>query len=537
MCGIAWYLLDGLTANDIQRLKDMTARLSNRGPDGFELSVEAHQMWAFHRLAIINQAESGMQPFKSQRGSTLICNGEIYNYEDILEGKRDVRSDCEAIQVLLDKIEYDDNSSSWSAAAAAAIATLDGDFAFVYNDASSGTTLIARDHVGVRPLFMGLDVADSLRAVASEAKALVGAPGIHRVVVFPPGHLWDSRTLLLTDYTQLFVKAAHAISTREEAVRTVRALVTEAIRKRIDHSDRPVGILCSGGIDSSIIAYTVEALGAVDRIHVFTMEYEGARSEDAFYAGILCKRLGLKHTLVSFHRKDVIASIDRVVAACETYDPNTIRAAIPMYILAHTIAETTDVRVILSGEGADELFQGYSYFRLAPTEVDAQTEAKILVRNIHTFDLLRAERCFASAGLEVRVPFLDQALVRCVHSLPATFLRKGSFDDTEKQLLRDAFKDASCLVDTRIIDRPKEEFSDGCGFSYVPNLLADIGGMDGPTDPTSRLVNEGNLVGGTFDAMYPNHRHLIITRTMPWWTGIDGTASQQQQHLLSMYRE
>ncbi len=445
-----------------------------------------------------------MQPFISPSGSRLICNGELYNYRDLTNAPETLRSDCDAILTLLDAVEGKE-------AIQAKIQSLDGDFAFVYENRVKGVFVIARDPVGVAPLFYGCDASGELVAAASEAKALLGVPGISEVRVFPPGHFWHNSTL--SPYVEVPVEIHPS---REEAVTKIRELVKAAVKKRIDHSERPVGVLCSGGIDSSIVACLVAEMALQERIHVFTMEYEGARSEDAFYARILCQKLGLKHTVFSFKRSEVREAMEKVIKQCETYDPNTVRAAIPMYLLAHKIAKTTDVRVILSGEGADELFHGYNYFRMAPDGSAARTEAARLVKNLHMFDLLRAERCFSSAGLEVRVPFLDRELISYTQSLGGELFRGSSGQYAEKQLLRDAFAYIDTLGAMRILDRPKERFSDGCGFSYVPQLLSDL--SNGADFLHDRLAVEKAHVAEIFDATYGSANHtLILSRTMPDW--------------------
>lgn len=503
MCGIAWFLLNTLTEEQIQQVKEQAKKIVHRGPDATQMEIHEQELWVFHRLAIINMNSNGIQPFTSSQNSRLICNGEIYNYQRLMDPTI-ARSDCDAVLHGLDSI-LDDFSVK---RVCDVVDSLDGDFAFVYKHDT--TVVIGRDHIGVCPLFYAVNQSDELVAVASECKALINTPNIKSIHVFPPGHIWMNNVF----YPYHTQEQNPINATPQQATQRVRELITEAVRKRIDHSERPVGILCSGGIDSSIVTCLVNELGAKERIHVFTIEYQGARSEDAFYASILCKNLGLKHTTFSFSREDVQRTIQHIPRLIETYDPNTIRAAIPMYLLAHKIATTTDVKVILSGEGADELFHGYNYFRYAPDGEAARVESARLLQNLHMFDLLRAERCFSSAGLEVRVPFLDQTLVRYIQSLNGN-LPWGGSGYAEKQLLRDAFSHIPALKSMRILDRPKERFSDGCGFSYVPQLLSDLSNNLPTLD--ERLTVEKKYVGELFDTNYSNMRHLIINRTMPEW--------------------
>jgi asparagine synthase (glutamine-hydrolysing) len=518
MCGIFWYLLsqDTNTTDVMNGLINKHASLINhRGPDGSRHEVWNNQLWVFHRLAVINLNEEGMQPFVSKDGnSRLICNGEIYNYKQLSEAfNASLRSDCEIIQLMLDECAS-------TSRIIARVNALDGDFAFVY--ANDRYTVIARDHVGVSPLFYGTDINGKLICVASEVKALIGTPRVEKVDVFPPGHV--NLNGVFHRYTAMSLTKPLALP-QHEAASDVKTLVTEAIRKRLCHSDRQVGVLCSGGIDSSIVTCMLCELGLRDKVHVFTMEYEGDRSEDAFYARMLCQMLGVQQTVFTFNRDDVKKTIPLVIKSCETYDPNTVRAAVPMYLMAHKITQNTQVKVILSGEGADEVFHGYNYFRKAPNGEIARKEAKRLVENLHMFDLLRAERCFASAGMEVRVPFLDRDLVQYVQSLEGKLVWGGQ-GYSEKQLLRDAFSHIDSLSATRILDRPKERFSDGCGFSYVPQLLSDI--SEGLSTLDARLAVEKKVVKELFDETYPNNTHLIIDRSMPDWT------KQESSDLLAM---
>ena len=235
----------------------------------------------------------------------------------------------------------------------------------------------------------------------------------------------------------------------------------------------------------------------------------------------MCNKLGILHEVVTFDAADVEGAIDEVVVAMETCDPNTIRAAIPMYLLARHISLNTDVKVILSGEGADELLGGYNYFRFAPSERDAATESDRILANLHMFDLLRADRCFAAFGLEVRVPFLDVDLVRC--GVPAA--RRRPQGGVEKRLLREAFAHLDVLANCRILDRPKEKLSDGTGFCYVPDLLRMLAaGRDDGTLKT-RLIAERERYEAAFMRAYgcgslDDATRLVVERRLPEWAEV-----------------
>jgi asparagine synthase (glutamine-hydrolysing) len=321
--------------------------------------------------------------------------------------------------------------------------------------------------------------------------------------------------------------------TGASAQERVFAYLTEAVRKRVDHSDQDeVAVLCSGGIDSAAVACIAASLSSVvgvgnetpKRVRVFTMKYRSGHSDDAFYAGLLCKDLcrNVTHETLEFGPEDLSdETIDAVVRTCETKDPNTVRAAIPMYLLARKIRERAPgVKVVLSGEGADELFGGYGYFRFAPTPEEASVECERLLRNLHMFDLLRADRCFAAHGLEVRVPFLDKDLVAFVSSLPGGVRVAG-----EKQLLRDAVRCFPALTRCRVLDRPKEKFSDGAGFSYVPDLLRRLAAAAGVDDGvlSTRFGTESAAYAAMFARSYggcAGSDRWVVERELPRWSGL-----------------
>lgn len=511
MCGIAFYV-----TSRCQPSADTVAAVAPRGPDASADRVVTATdgttfRLVFHRLAVVHATPEGMQPF-DYGGSWTICNGEIYNYRALLPEGFVPRSDVDVIGPLVS-----------GDALAAAVARLDGDFAFV-TLFPCGRFVAGRDHVGVRPLFTGHATDGSIVALASEAKALVGVEGVDEIRVFPPGHVFDSRDGGgFTPYRTATVPCPQLSMPDFESDELIPAVYREGIRtwltravaKRLDHSERPVGLLCSGGVDSAIITSLAATLRDPSKLHVFTMEYGDGLSEDALYARMLCARHGFLHTVVRFSQADVAECLEEVVRVTETYDPNTIRASIPMFLLARHIAQKTDIKVILSGEGADELFAGYNYFRFAPDGEALDEETGRLLSNLHMFDLLRADRCFAAWGLEVRVPYLDQDLTSYVRQIPGWY--KMHEVAGEKGLLRRSFADLTDLVELRILDRPKERFSDGCGFSYVPQLLMYLSGPD-VRDLGEKTAAEATRYGAIFERGYGARRHLITHRRLPDWT-------------------
>jgi asparagine synthase (glutamine-hydrolysing) len=520
MCGIFF-----LKTEDGQEeiVKKHGSIIKHRGPDASEnciISDGTNQYTlCFHRLAIIAvDGTQGMQPIREDN-ITLICNGEIYNYKWFVQDLTKSIVDVEVIIRQLKSAFDVDAGNHTHLHIEHYIGQLDGDFAFValvlHND--KYVVVAARDSIGVRPLFMALDNTKNIIGFASEAKALVDAPGVCEIRVFPPGHVCIDGVLSRYDYSPINKKYIwDPMDLNQSCAKSVRMCLERAVCKRIEHSERPVGILCSGGIDSAaVLAIAVQQAKKAGKSvpRVFTMRYGSGSSEDGFYASMLCQKLGCKHDIVTFDAKDLTdETISAVVRACETSDPNTIRAAIPMYLLAKHIATKTDIKVILSGEGADELFGGYGYFRLAPTPEDANNECARLLANLHMFDLLRADRCFAAHGLEVRVPFLDSDLIHHVSSMPPEVRTNG-----EKQLLRDSVSDIPELVALRILDRPKEKFSDGTGFTYVPDLLRkmSLGRDDGTL--SSRLEAEKQVVKEMFREAYGPLNNWVIERRVPSW--------------------
>ena len=506
MCGILWCITDD---NRTSQVADAHfQRLKHRGPDATRsMVVKGGHFIGTHRLAIINTHESGNQPFELD-GSFLACNGQIYNYKELANG-RELRSD---VDVILHMKQHFDIVTLAQ--------LLDGDFAFVLID-NDANVYLARDPVGVRPLFYGLDRDNKIVCAASEVKAILDMPGVVRCEVFPPGHVYDAMNGVFTKFTQIYPLSAPSVSTSyDDAVATVKKSLERAVKKRITNSDRPIAFLCSGGIDSSVVlAIAYKLLQNKEGVHMFSIEYvhDGSRSDDSFYASMLASQFGIKHTRVKFNWEDVQSHIKNIAEHIETYDPNTIRASVPMYFLAKYIRENTDYKVILSGEGADEVFMGYNIFRNVGDPAAANEETYRLVRNLHMFDALRADRTFNAHGLEVRVPFLDKDLLYDVFRLDG--VHKMYKNGMEKSLLRDAFKDVPELAQTRILQREKERFSDGCGFGYVPSLLKH---WTAASDLASREKAEKETYLEWFNNRYPEHTHLITKRVNPAWCHVQG---------------
>lgn len=526
MCGILWAVLNDSDNRKEDIVIQQFNKLQHRGPDATcHKVIQNKHFLGNHRLAIINTEPSGNQPFELH-AKYLVCNGQFYNYTDLGIDPKCLRSDVDVILHLFNsKLHILD-----------VLQKLDGDFAFVLVDAESDTVYIARDPVGVRPLFYGVDGSNEIVCVASEVKAIIDMPGVVKCNVFPPGNVYNTTTKEFTKYTSIYPNASDMYEcSYDEAATKVHQVIKKAVEKRISNSDRPIAFLCSGGIDSSIVlmlAYSIlKEQGREKDIHMFSMEYDypGSRSDDSFYASMLASMLGVKHTIAKFTWNDVATNIESIIEQIESYDPNTIRASIPMYFLAKHIRENTDFKVILSGEGADEIFMGYNIFRDVKDTQAANDETQRLIRNIHSFDVLRADRTFAAHGLELRVPFLDKDVLYEVFRIPGE--HKTFKHGTEKKLLRDAFQIYNELQATRILQREKERFSDGCGFGYVPSLLNHWISHDAtlPRDLATKQRAEKAEYLRIFKKKYDGSEHLIIPRENPSWC----TPAVEKQQLVS----
>jgi asparagine synthase (glutamine-hydrolysing) len=503
MCGILFTIID----NNLPEILDNFNKIKHRGPDNTSYKIINNKFLGVHRLSIINQSETGNQPFELN-GVYLICNGQIYNYID-LANKYDIdvsiiRSDVDIILHLYNK--FIDNIHQL-------VNLLDGDFAFVIYDSNLDVLYISRDIVGVRPLFYSKNLLDNnIISVSSEIKGLTNSENVN-IFVYEPSKL------IKYDFKYNIINECNYVEECQEE--NIVYLLKKAVEKRIENSERPVAFLCSGGLDSSIILCIAnEYLKNQNKeLHVFTIKYVdkngNCNSEDDFYCNKLVQLLNVKFTSLTYNFDDVKNNIDNVIYQTETYDPNTVRTSIANYLFAKKIKELYDYKVFLSGEGADELFCGYLYFNQTKDSSEINKESNRLVKNIHMFDILKADRCFNAFGLEVRVPFLDKNFITYVKSIDGHF--KAFTNSIEKNLLRVAFKkEYPVLTEARIIDRPKERFSDGVSFSYVPDLLNYCSNYE--SSKLSVKENSEKIYYKTiFNKYYPNLEHVIINRVLPDW--------------------
>ena len=441
-------------------------RQRHRGPDWSGVYADEHAVLVHERLAIVG-VSSGAQPLRSADGGlALAVNGEIYNHRELQHGlgqayEFQTESDCEVINAL-----YREQGVGF-------LDKLNGIFAFALWDRDAQRYLIARDPMGVCPLYMGHD-ADGRLYVASEMKALVGI--CDDIEVFPPGHYLDSRVGVPVRYWTREWREHE--STREVSVgpAELRAAFEAAVHRQL-MTDVPYGVLLSGGLDSSLVAacaarfarHRVESDDREEawwpRLHSFAIGLEG--SPDLAAARVAAESLGTSHHEFKFTVQEGLDALADVIRHIETYDVTSIRASTPMYLMARRI-KAMGVKMVLSGEGADEIFGGYLYFHKAPSAAAFHEETVRKLDALHLYDCNRANKAMAAWGVEARVPFLDLEFLDVAMSMDAEHKRTRP-GRIEKAVLREAFVGA--LPDS-ILWRQKEQFSDGVGYGWIDSLKA-----------------------------------------------------------------
>lgn len=441
MCGILaifgdWSKLD-------YKLEKCISVLSKRGPDTLSKIIIKDGILCFARLSIMDVSEAGNQPFIND-GVYMMCNGEIYNYKELIEKYSLIvhsGSDCEVILALYKKIGFEEMVNE-----------LRGVFALIIVDGEN--IYLARDRIGVRPLFLGIDDVNGLFSVGSVAGALEF--GYNRVIEFTPGYASYSRENGIVSQKQYKKLKYYPIVIKEDEnflYNIIRETLTEAVKKRLI-TDRPIGCLLSGGVDSSLIVSILCKLIGSNNVRTYSIGMEG--SLDLKYAKIVADYLGTHHTEIHFTPKEGLSVIPEVIKNIESYDITTIRASVGMYLAGYYISRKTDDKVIFSGEGSDELFAGYLYFHKAPNDLELEKESNRLIDDLYLYDVLRADRTISSNGLELRVPFLDWDFVNLCKSIKGSY--KMPKNGYEKFILRNSFKG---YLPDEILWRRKDGFSDG----------------------------------------------------------------------------
>ena len=523
MCSIMGFTSPTLTPEAVKPFFDRTL---SRGPDQSRMEPAGSGMLCFHRLAIMGLTEEGMQPFHLD-GDMVVCNGELYGFRPIRQelSKKYVfrsQSDCEIILPLYR--EY----------GLTMFEKLDAEFAMILYDSRKDSLIAARDPIGIRPLFYGY-LSDGSIVFASEAKNLVGL--CKEVCPFPPGHYYaDGKFVRYADLTTVEQYSADDLDT---VCRTIREKLIAAVDKRLD-ADAPLGFLLSGGLDSSLVcAISAKLLGKKIRTFAIGMDLDPI---DLKYARRAADFIGADHTEVTMTRQQVLDSLEEVISLLGTYDITTIRASMGMYLCCKAIHQTTDVRVLMTGEISDELF-GYKYTDFAPSPAVFQQEAKKRVDELYMYDVLRADRCISANSLEARVPFGDLDFVKYVMSIDPKL--KVNTYHMGKYLLRRAFAQDRILPDD-ILWRQKAAFSDAVGHSMVDDLkeYAETKYTDAEFEQKRQqytfaqpFTKESLLYREIFEKYYPGQAPMVKDFWMPNknWEGCQ--VSDPSARVLSNYGE
>ncbi len=510
MCSIMGYCGQSATYTVFQKGFQRTV---SRGPDDSRVIDTGNGLLGFHRLAIMGLTPSGMQPFELD-GSYVVCNGELYGFEkqkEMLKKKGytfQSDSDCEILLPMYREYGTD------------MFAMLDAEFACIIYDGVTKEYLAARDPIGIRPLYYGYD-SSGVILFASEAKNLVGLT--EKIMPFPPGHYYkDGQFVCYCDITKVD-KVCH--DDIETVCHNIHEKLVAGVEKRLV-ADAKIGFLLSGGLDSSLVC-AIAAKKSKEPIKTFAI----GMHEDAIdlkYAKQVADYIKSDHREIIITKEDVLSSLEKVIYLLGTFDITTIRASIGMYLICKAIHEQTDIRVLLTGEISDELF-GYKYTDFAPDAAAFQKESEKRVRELHMYDVLRADRCISVNSLEARVPFGDLEFVKYVMSVdPELKLNRYG---KGKYLLRHAFEKGGYLP-SEILWREKAAFSDAVGHSMV-DYLKEYAEDFYTNEEYERkrkqyaharpFTKESLLYRELFEKFYPNQGQMIVDFWMPNkdWEGCD----------------
>ena len=465
MCGIVCaFNLKGNNDEIRSNVLKMSQKVRHRGPDWSGIYSSKNAILAHERLAIVDPT-SGKQPILSEDGLKVIAvNGEIYNHKNLkntLTSSYNFRteSDCEVILAL-----YENKGVDF-------LNDLNGIFAFALYDSSKDRYLIARDHMGIIPLYMGWD-DDNIFYVSSELKSLEGV--CSKIELFPPGHyLLSDSSELIKWYKPKWI-SHDSVKNSETSIKAIHDSLSAAVKRQL-MSDVPYGVLLSGGLDSSITSALAKKFASkrvesddkqdawYPQLHSFSVGLKDA--PDLKAAKIVADHIGTIHHEINFTIQEGIDAIRDVIYHLETYDITTIRASTPMYLMARAI-KSLGIKMVLSGEGADELFGGYLYFHKAPNAKEFHEETVRKLDKLHQYDCLRANKSLAAWGIEGRVPFLDKEFIDVAMNINPEdkMIKNGRI---EKWVLREAFKD---YLPESVLWRQKEQFSDGVGYSWIDSL-------------------------------------------------------------------
>lgn len=467
MCGIIGiFQIENQTDSLRQRALKISHKIRHRGPDWSGIYVGGSAILCHERLSIVDPQSGGQPLYSPDKQQVLAVNGEIYNHREIrarYQGKYAFQtgSDCEVILAL-----YRDKGVDF-------LEELNGIFAFALYDVERDEYLIARDHIGIIPLYIGKD-NEGLLYVSSELKALEGI--CDEIEPFLPGHYYWSREGKMHRWYQRDWMDYDAVKDNQTSVEELHDALEAAVQRQL-MCDVPYGVLLSGGLDSSVISAIAKKYSAMrvetdnkaaawwPQLHSFAVGLKGA--PDLAKAKEVAEHIGTVHHEINYTIQEGLDAIRDVIYYIETYDVTTVRASTPMYLLARVI-KSMGIKMVLSGEGADEIFGGYLYFHKAPDAKAFHDETVRKLGKLHQYDCLRANKSLSAWGVEGRVPFLDKEFIDVAMRLnPVDKMCPGS--TIEKRVVREAFAD---MLPESVAWRQKEQFSDGVGYSWIDTLKA-----------------------------------------------------------------
>ena len=549
MCGIFGILNHANPT--IRYFREMEYQMNhgkNRGPE-YSCLKDCHNkiFLGFHRLAINGLNPESHQPLEVD-DCLLVCNGEIYNYKQMysminISPKTD--SDCEIIIHLYKKYGFTHM-----------LEMLDGVFAFILVDKSNNTTYIGRDIFGVRPLFIGNK--DKEIGFASEIKML--SPHFENIEPFMPGtysiykqsyknNIFWIPKIINNSYFNGYVvnnlnndnivELGDLQKLQNSYCLKIKDALMNAVKKRVQNTDRPIACLLSGGLDSSLITSIVNHVrpNQNKKLETYSIGLEG--SEDLKYAKIVANYLGTNHHEIVVSEKTFLDAIPEVIEAIESYDTTTVRASVGNYLVSKYIKKHSKSKVIFNGDGSDEITGGYLYFHKAPDSIEFDKECKRLLKDLHYFDVLRSDRCIASHGLEARTPFLDKNFVTTYLSVPLELRNHNLQNNCEKYLLRKSFENSGFLPN-EVLYRTKEAFSDGVSkqtkswYEIIQEHLEDkkinCYELHEHNQPTTK---EQYYYREIFNQKYPNSQYVIPYFWMPKFVN----ATDSSARTLDIYKK
>jgi asparagine synthase (glutamine-hydrolysing) len=521
-----------------------------RGPEYSKLDISYHKLTlGFHRLAINGLNSESNQPIVYDN-IILICNGEIYNYKQLyhyMDRIPNTQSDCEVIIHLYLKYGIEQTLNM-----------LDGVYSFVLYDnrldryGSYDNLFVARDTLGIRPLYQLLNTQENLYGFASELKCLETIynlkPNHNYLKQFEPGtystfrineidnkFIWTPQIINKAYFIPTFSHTRHTFyipSLKDEFLTNISNYLYASVSKRCNTTERPVACLLSGGLDSSLIAALVANYFREKDKQIETYSIGLLGSEDIKYARIVAEYIGSKHTEIIVNENDMFDAIPEVIKAIESYDTTTVRASIGNYLIGKYIASNSDAKVIFNGDGSDELFGGYLYMNKCPDDIEFDKETRRLLKDIYLFDVLRSDKSISSNGLEPRTPFLDRSFVNYILSIPPYFRNHNNFCEPEKYLLRKSFEQKISLdsfgrqmLPDEILWRKKEAFSDGVTsqdrslFTILQEFIATkYNETNSLKEYKPSIELEKQYYKEIFDKEFPNCSHILPYFWMPKYT-------------------